>query len=163
MESTPAKPRSAEGSGRRALQPVRWMLLLLALLSLALAVVGIFVPVLPTVPFVLLAAWAATRSSPRLEQSLLRHRSFGPMIRDWQRSGVVGRPAKRAATVAMALSALVIVWVVGNRWVAAAAITCMGVVLLWLWRRPEQEAEVAESALVQHTPAQRGEDDHQGE
>jgi uncharacterized membrane protein YbaN (DUF454 family) len=123
---------------RRALAgPTRLALLALAVSSLGLAVVGLFLPVLPTVPFVLLAAWAAARSSPNLERQLLEHKRFGPQLREWREAGVVRRPAKRAATLAMAASAVVILVVVPNRWVQGVAITCMAAVLAWLWRRPE--------------------------
>lgn len=127
------------GTGPRAARrAAHWLLLPVAGLSLALAVVGIFVPVLPTVPFILLAAWAAGRSSPRLERALLGHPHFGPVIRDWQHSGVVRRPAKQAATLAMSLSATSLLVLVRNPWLAAAALACMAAVLAWLWRRPEK-------------------------
>jgi len=58
--------------------PVRWLLLALALLSLATGIVGIFLPGLPTTVFILIAAWAAARSSPRLHAWLWRHKLFGP-------------------------------------------------------------------------------------
>ena len=57
---------------------------LLAYASLGLGFIGIFVPVLPTVPFILLSAFAAARGSERLHRRLLEHRLFGPMIRDWE-------------------------------------------------------------------------------
>lgn len=122
---------------RSTWHPARWMYLLLAVCSLALAVLGVFLPLLPTVPFVLLAAWAAARSSTRLEQALLDHPRFGPPIRDWQAGGVVRRPAKWAATAAMTASAVLAVVTVPNPWASAAAVACMGAVLAWLWRRPE--------------------------
>lgn len=117
--------------------PVRWALLVLALFSLALGVVGIFLPVLPTVPFILLAAWAAARSSPRLSAWLENHPKFGSHIRDWRVAGIVRRRSKWAATIVMSASAVVILLLVPTRWVAALAIGCMAAVLLWLWRRPE--------------------------
>ena len=69
--------------------------------ALLLGVVGAFLPVLPTTPFVLLAAWAAARSSPWLLNWLENHTVFAPMIRDWRRGGVVSRRAKWMATVMM--------------------------------------------------------------
>lgn len=117
--------------------PVRWMLLCVALASLALSVLGIFLPVLPTVPFLLVAAWAAARSSPRLSGWLENHPRFGGMIRDWRAGGVVRRRTKWNATVVMALSAVVILLTVRKPWAAALAIGCMACVLAWLWRRPE--------------------------
>lgn len=117
---------------------VRGALFALALLSLALAIVGVFLPVLPTVPFVLLAAWAAARSSPRLTRWLERHPRLGPMILDWRRGGVVRRGAKWTATVLMALSAASMLFLFRGSWLPYVAIACMAIVLGWLWRRPEE-------------------------
>ena len=115
---------------------VRWLYLGLAVLSLLLGLIGIFLPVLPTTPFILLSAWAAARSSPWLLRWLERHRAFGPMLRDWHHGGVVRRQAKWAATVVMGASAIVLLLFV-PRWAALLAIACMAGVLVWLWRRPE--------------------------
>ncbi len=122
----------------RRLPLVRWLYLSLALLSLLLGVIGLFLPVLPTTPFVLLAAWAAARSSPRLLGWLEQHTVFGPMISDWRRGGVVRRRAKWLATVVMGLSAGYLLYAVRPLWIAGLALVCMAAVLLWLWRRPEQ-------------------------
>ncbi len=111
--------------------------LVLAYVSLALGVIGIFVPGLPTTPFVLLSAYAAARGSRRLHAWLLAHRQFGPMIRDWQATGAVSRRAKRAATAMMALSAAVMFATAPKLWMAATGTAIMGVVAIWLWRRPE--------------------------
>jgi uncharacterized membrane protein YbaN (DUF454 family) len=121
--------------------PVRWALLLVAVASLGLAVLGIFLPVLPTVPFLLVAAWAAARSSPRLSHWLEHHPRFGTLIRDWRAGGVVRRRTKWNATVAMALSAVLILLTVTKPWAAALAIGTMTCVLAWLWRRPEDRAD----------------------
>lgn len=118
-------------------RPMRWFYLSLALASLALGIVGIFLPVLPTVPFILLSAWAAARSSPRLLQWLENHRRFGPAISDWRRGGVVARKSKWLATVLMAASAVLMIAIVGPRWFILLAIAIMGSVLAWLWQRPE--------------------------
>ena len=111
--------------------------LVLAYVTLALGVIGIFVPGLPTTPFVLLSAYAAARGSRRLHAWLLAHRQFGPMIRDWQATGAVSRRAKRAATAMMALSAAVMFATAPKLWMAATGTAIMGVVAIWLWRRPE--------------------------
>src|SRR3546814_12227667 len=80
----------------------RWAWWLLAYAALGLGLVGILVPGLPTVPFVLLSADAAARGSRRLHAWLRRHRQFGPLIRDWQSQGAVSRSAKWLATVIIA-------------------------------------------------------------
>ncbi|WP_241333244.1 YbaN family protein, partial [Escherichia coli] len=77
----------------------RWAWWLLAYAALALGLVGIVVPGLPTVPFILLSAFAAARGSRRLHARLLADPRFGPMIRDWQAQGAVSRRAKWAASI----------------------------------------------------------------
>ena len=71
------------------------------LIALGLGMLGIALPLLPTTPFVLLAAFAFARSSPRLHRWLLEHRLFGPLIRDWQRDGAISREAKISALLSM--------------------------------------------------------------
>ena len=116
---------------------VQWLLRVLAVVSLALGFLGIFLPVLPTTPFILLAAWAAARSSPRLLAWLEQHRLFGKMLRDWRQGGIVSRRAKWAATGVMSASAVLLLLTVSKLWAAGIAIACMASVLVWLWRRPE--------------------------
>ena len=115
----------------------RWLWWLLAYASLGLGIVGIVVPGLPTVPFVLLAAFAAARGSQRLRERLLADRRFGPMIRDWEREGAVSRRAKWLATTTMAVCAVVMFLTAPKWWMAAIGTTIMACVALRLWRRPE--------------------------
>lgn len=110
---------------------------LLALGSLALGLVGVFLPVLPTVPFVLLAAWAASRGWPALDAWLLSHAHFGPAIRQWRAHGAVPRRAKWVATLAMSGSALMLLFVPLSGWLRAAVYAVLVAVGIWLWRRPE--------------------------
>ena len=70
----------------------------------ATGIVGIFLPLLPTTPFLLAAAWCFSRSSPRLEQWLLDHRTFGQPLRDWRRDGAISARAKAIAVALMAAS-----------------------------------------------------------
>ena len=116
---------------------VRWAWWLLAYGSLALGLIGIVVPGLPTVPFVLLAAFAASRGSARLHAWLLGHRRFGPMIRDWQAQGAVSRRAKWLATGMMSACAAIMFLTAPKAWMAATGTTIMAVVAAWLWRRLE--------------------------
>jgi hypothetical protein len=134
-------PREQSTTRKTALPaPARWFLLGLAVLSLALGIAGIFLPVLPTVPFLLLAAWAAGHSSPRLSRWLESHPRFGSQIRDWRRAGVVGRRAKWSATVVMSASAIATLLLLRDHWAALAVVAVMACVLAWLWLRPEQAA-----------------------
>ena len=121
----------------------RWLLMALAVVSLVLGLIGLFLPVLPTVPFILLSAWAAARSSPRLLAWLEAHPAFGPMITEWRHGGVVRRCAKWLATLAMSISAVFMLLTLPKRWMALLLIACMAGVLVWLWRRPEKLADKA--------------------
>ena len=116
---------------------LRWAWWLLAYVSLGLGLVGIAVPGLPTVPFVLLAAFAAARGSQRLRDWLLAHRQFGRVIRDWEAQGAVSRRAKRLATAMMAVCAVIMFLTAPKTWMAATGTANMALVALWLWRRPE--------------------------
>lgn len=135
-DQDPTGPGPADRAPLPAL--VRAALLALALLSLGLAVVGIFLPIVPTVPFVLLAAWAAARSSPKLNAWLERHPHLGPMIIDWREGGRVRRGAKWTASALMGLSSVSMLALFRDHWLPYAAIACMTIVLVWLWRRPEK-------------------------
>ncbi|MDP2227526.1 MAG: YbaN family protein [Moraxellaceae bacterium] len=115
----------------------RALMLTAALLCLALGVIGIFVPGLPTTVFILLAAWFASQSSPRLLAWLEAHHLFGSMIRNWRDGGTVSRRAKWSATVMMAACAAVMFLFPHPLWAAVAATLTMAGVLVWLWRRPE--------------------------
>jgi uncharacterized protein len=114
----------------------RWLWLLLAWVCLALAVLGVILPGLPTTPFVLVAAWAASRGSPRLHAWLHRHRLFGPMIRDWQREGAVSLRAKQTALAMMVLCAAVLITFAPHWAIAATGCGFMAAVGSWLWLRP---------------------------
>jgi uncharacterized protein len=76
--------------------------ILLGCTSLALGIAGVVLPLLPTTPFVLLAAWAFANGSPRLHAWLLANRTFGPMIANWQRHGAIAPRAKLLAVLSMA-------------------------------------------------------------
>ncbi|EIE49328.1 hypothetical protein C357_19421 [Citreicella sp. 357] len=71
-------------------------------IALGLGVLGIALPVLPTTPFVLLAAFCYARGSDRMHAWLLRNRVFGPMIADWQAEGAISARARTLAVGSMA-------------------------------------------------------------
>lgn len=108
----------------------------LGLLCLLLGAVGIVLPLLPTVPFLLLAAFLFARSSERLHNWLLSHPRLGPPIEDWQSRGAINPAAKRLATIsivvvfgislAMGLRPLIL-------GIQAVTLSC---VLIFIWTRP---------------------------
>ena len=80
---------------------IRHLWTLGGVLSFVVGAVGVFVPLLPTVPFMLLAAFCFARGSDRFHRWLVAHPRFGPAIRDWRAHGAVSRRGKRAAVLAI--------------------------------------------------------------
>lgn len=72
-------------------------------LALLFGLVGVVLPILPTTPFLIVAAFAFSKSSPTLRDWLINHAVFGPPIRDWERSGAIRPRYKGMACTAMAL------------------------------------------------------------
>jgi len=109
--------------------------LVAGMFALLFGAIGILLPILPTVPFVLLAAFCFARSSPALERRLVTHPTFGPHIQAWRTRGAISRKGKRAACVAFALSAALGLYLLQG-WLAlvpvAAAILGTG----WIMSRP---------------------------
>lgn len=147
--------RASGGSGAAALslslalslaqpQPVRytgWMMtrgffLLTGWLSLLVGGIGILVPLLPTVPFVILAAYCFARGSPRLEQWLLAHPAFGHHIRAWRERGAISRKGKRAALLAFAASAAIAL-IVAPFPVSMIPLAAALIGGTWIWTRQD--------------------------
>lgn len=108
----------------------------LGLTCVALAMIGVFLPLLPTVPFLLLAAFFFARSSSRLHTWLLTHRSFGPLIVDWQTSGAIKTRAKKAATLSIAAVFLLSLVLGVPSHVLIIQAVVLGAVLIFIWTRP---------------------------
>ena len=107
------------------------------LIFVALGIVGAFLPFLPTVVFMLVAAFCFARGSERLHRWLVSHPHFGPPIHDWQRHGAIRRPAKRMAMVAIALSFAVAAALGFGVWVLGVQALVLGAVSVFILTRPE--------------------------
>ncbi|TKJ68263.1 DUF454 domain-containing protein [Pseudomonas viridiflava] len=115
----------------------RFLFGILAYASLGIGIAAIFIPGLPTTEFILLAAWAATRSSPRLNAWLENHRVFGPILYNWRNGRLVTRRAKISATVSMLFCAVMMLSLLTHVWWLYLAIAGMALGNLWIWSRPE--------------------------
>lgn len=92
---------------------MRLIYLALAYFFLGLAIIGIFLPGLPTVPFLLLAAWCASRGSARLHAWLYAHPRIGKILIDWDSKRAISRSSK-----IVAVTMLLVSWVVMFLWVS---------------------------------------------
>lgn len=116
---------------------LRYLALLLACLFLILAIIGIFLPGLPTVPFLLLAAWFSARSSPRLHQWLHRHPIFGKLLTDWETNKSISRKSKIIAVLMLMLSYALMLVRVENSWILISVGLLFLLVAVFLVSRPE--------------------------
>lgn len=119
----------------KALQQACWRGL--ALLALTLGGIGVIVPGLPTVPFVLVAAWAGGHGWPALEARLLAHPRYGPAIHRWRAHRAVPRKAKWLASFMMVFSVLGILLAPVPVWLRWGLPVFLLLVAVWLWTRPE--------------------------
>ncbi len=116
---------------------IRLLLIAVGLVSLALGAIGLFLPLLPTVPFLLLAAICFANTSERLHAWLLSHRVFGPPIQNWNERGAISRNAKWLASASIVASfALAVAFGFGTLVLAVQAVTLIGVTI-FVWTRPD--------------------------
>ena len=101
-----------------------------------LGIIGIFLPLLPTTPFVLLASGCFMRSSPKFHQWLHQHRTFGPIIADWQQHGAVTTKVKIRGAVCMLISFALSIAIVSYFWLKIALLLMLVILLSWFIRLP---------------------------
>ncbi len=137
MMSVTRSPSPALPQVRRHARPVRAVFIVLGTTFLALGAIGLVLPVLPTTPFVLLAAACYLRASERLHQRLVSSRTFGPTIVAWQEHGAIPTRAKAIAVTLIVLTfGFSILFAVEPPWMRAG-LAALGIVLVvWLVRRP---------------------------
>lgn len=112
------------------------LLFALGFLSLVTGIIGIFVPLLPTTVFILIAAWCFMRSSDRFHDWLLGHPVFGPMVINWRRTGAIPPRAKALATVMILISMGSVLFFVGILWLKAAIIAGLCGIVGYILSRP---------------------------
>lgn len=111
--------------------------LLCGFICVLLGAIGVLLPLLPTTPFIILAAYCFSKSSEKFHQLLLNHRLFGPMIRDWESYGVIPFKVKLLSTTMMVLMVSYpllfkqIPW-----WGVVGALSVVLVALIYVWSRP---------------------------
>ena len=115
----------------------RLLFAMAGVLFVAVGTVGVILPLLPTTPFLLLAAYCFARSSPKLHDWLLNHRSFGPIISNWDRYGSIDRRSKCIAMIVILMTLGISVALGVPWWALASQIVVLAIVSTFILTRPE--------------------------
>lgn len=125
---------------------MRYFWIALGWVSVALGVIGAFLPLLPTTPFLLLAAWSFSQGSEKLHAWIMTHPKLSPPIINWQEHGAINRRVKVIATASMiAVFALAVV-MNAPTWALATQGSILCVVAFFIWSRPEGSCSAADRA-----------------
>lgn len=116
---------------------IRVILVIIGLVSLGLGVIGIFLPIMPTVPFLLLAAVCFANASERLHGWLLSHPIFGPPIQDWNERGAINRNAKWLASASFVGSFVIAMLLGFGPLILTIQSLCLIGVAIFIWSRPD--------------------------
>lgn len=111
-------------------------------LGVILGAIGALLPVMPTVPFLIVAVWAFSRSSPHLRDKILHHPTFGPPIRAWRENGTIKRSVKYIATGAMAAGLCWSIFLGLPLYVIVLQATICTAVAIFIISRPEPAAKL---------------------
>jgi len=118
----------------------RYFYIALGWAAVALGLVGVILPVLPTTPFLLVAAFAFGKGSPEARAWLVEHAHFGPAIRNWEENGAISRGAKVLACTMMALVLLISLILGAAWWVLGLQVLFMGAGAAFILTRPDGAA-----------------------
>ncbi|MCB2085034.1 MAG: YbaN family protein [Sphingomonadaceae bacterium] len=115
---------------------MRRLYLAAGLFFVALGAIGAALPIMPTVPFLLLAVFCFARSNPDWERRILDHPHWGPQVRNWTERRAISRRAKVMAIGAMATGAIVTWFTLGHPWVWVS-VAILAISGSWIWTRNE--------------------------
>jgi uncharacterized membrane protein YbaN (DUF454 family) len=131
----PPQDPPTNGTSLHRSRTVRWLLWTAGSISLALGLIGVVLPGLPTTPFVLLAAACYAKASPRLHGWLINHRWMGPMIRDWETHRSLTRRTKTVAQVSMVVMVGLSAWGFRHQPVVLAVLLLAALIGVWVVAR----------------------------
>jgi len=124
---------------------LRFLLFSLGIFSLILGFIGLLLPVIPTTPFVLLAAWCFLRTSPKAHEWIYRQPFIGESLKDWDEYRAIKRGTKIVAITMMCFSAATIWFTVPIRWVQVALNLILLAVSIFIGTRPDRPQKAADS------------------
>ena len=125
----------------------RYIYLAIGWLFTGLGFVGAFLPVMPTTPFLLVAVWAFSKSSPRLKAWLYNHPRFGYHIQAWFNQGAISRKAKILSVSFMSISVGFSIYISENTYVIVALILIVVSIATFILTRPSPKGVVIKSQL----------------
>lgn len=105
-------------------------------LAVALGALGVVLPLLPAVPFILLAGWCFSRSSPRFHRWLLYRSWFGGYLRYWQQHRAMPPGAKLRALTVILITFAISLWLVKVSWLRILLLAIFACLLIFMWRMP---------------------------
>ena len=127
----------------------KWLLITIGLVAVGLGVLGIFLPLMPTTVFLLIAAACFARSSERLYNWLLSHRLFGPYIKNWREHRAIARRTKILILVVLWGTLVLSAWLVNVMWIRLIlALVGIGVTVFILTVKTMRAEMVAEAGEV---------------
>jgi len=106
-------------------------------LAFVLGLIGVPLPILPTTPFMLLAAFCFAKSSPRFHQALLNHSWFGPMIKNWDENRSIAKTTKRKALLIMSCTFCLSIYWVPHLPIKLLLFGCFLTLFVWMLRLKE--------------------------
>ena len=116
----------------------RIILLSLGWLCVGLAFVGIFIPGIPTTPFLIVALWAFAQSSKKFHAWLLNHKRFGPMLQNWESHRVVPRKAKTLMVILQIFAVILFHYSIQNIYFTAILAVTLIIVARWVLTFPSE-------------------------
>ena len=136
----PADPAAPQRPDLHPSAAVRWLLVAVGIVATLVGIVGAFVPVLPTTPFLLVAAACFARASPKLDRMLTGSSTFGPTILEWRRHRSIPWRTKLVAIGLMsAMIAVSAVFFVRPWWAQGLLVAAGAATGAWLWQIPSRD------------------------
>lgn len=118
----------------------RKIYLTIGMIATGLGIIGVFIPLMPTTCFIILAAWAFAKSSPTAYQRLLNNPHLGPKIKDWQEHRIISRQSKRIANISITVSFALSLFILRDSLIAMSILISLMIALLLFINSQPSEA-----------------------
>lgn len=128
---------------------IRLLWVLAGLLAVTVGAIGVVVPLLPTTPFLLIAAFAFARSSTRLTLWLHEHQKFGSLIDNWHRYGSIDRRSKQISMIVIVVTPIVTWFLGAPLWAIGGQVVVLACSATFIMTRPLPPQERTEPVSVE--------------